>query len=522
MRIIVKSSTESQKSGRRRRGTTAAAAAATTTNSGGSVQTIAHIALLYQILVLFRYFFGDVATSILPSVLQMEHLLSTPMATTRNMDNNTTANTSDAYNMTGGGHAGSIRYFDATTERIKPFFLFDHDTHIQKEKEGELSFWRDRICPVKNENTNNLTYLEGDGGRQILQKTRRHNSPPEHQQQQQRNVGPNGVREIQKKNKKKILCMVYTVYTNDDPHLSVESQARTWGRQCDGFFAASNMTQQDINAVDLPHDGEEVYGNMWQKVRSMWLYAYRHYLNDYDFFHICGTDVYVNVPNMRSYLDGPEVEKFEYDDAFHDVIFRWKVRNDGSFNASKTTSISSLPRPVFLGIPVMFRKLFYPAGGPGYTMNRRALEIFGSKSLQTCMADFVDSREDVFVASCLELDGVVLSDTRHGGTKGTRYGESAESEYFGLVPYKDNIPQVRIYYNEAGLDRVSDDFFSFHLKNEKQRLAQLNRSMSDLMYRYHAVLHGYEDKICYNENDPGAGISTSQEINSPSHQYQYI
>eukprot|EP00529_Nitzschia_sp_RCC80_P022297 CAMPEP_0113480372 /NCGR_PEP_ID=MMETSP0014_2-20120614/21840_1 /TAXON_ID=2857 /ORGANISM="Nitzschia sp." /LENGTH=479 /DNA_ID=CAMNT_0000373797 /DNA_START=23 /DNA_END=1462 /DNA_ORIENTATION=+ /assembly_acc=CAM_ASM_000159 len=477
--------------------------------------------LLLQSIWRIGYNSSRVTLSIVQPLLEIDdRILSKPWAMT-NTDSDTanTANTTNTTGRGGGTGGGDTGYFDATTKRIKPFFLFDNDKHVLLEEE-KASFWRDRICPLKNdENPNNqpqqqgtstLTYLEGDGGHQILQKIRSDNSTSE-QQQQQSASGPDASVTVRgKKTKKKILCMVYTMYTKDNHHSSVESQARTWGRQCDGFFAASNMTQPDINAVNLPHDGEEAYGNMWQKVRSMWSYAYRHYLNEYDYFHIVGEDVYVYVPNMRSYLDGPEVERLEYDGPVNDAIYSWKLRT-GQINATTTTtsvsSDSSLPRPVFLGIPVGFRQLFFPAGGPGYTMNRRALEIFGSKSLEICMTDAVDPREDVFVAQCLDNEGVFLSDTRHDDTKGTRYGESAESEYTGKVPYRNNLPRLGIVYNQAGLERVSDDFFSFHLKNEKNRLTQMNRSMPDLIYRYHTVLHGYEDKICH--ADPGAGTRTS-------------
>ena len=48
-----------------------------------------------------------------------------------------------------------------------------------------------------------------------------------------------------------------------------------------------------------------------KKIRSIWAYAYNHYLNEYDFFFICGDDTYVAVENMRAYVDGPEVERLE-------------------------------------------------------------------------------------------------------------------------------------------------------------------------------------------------------------------
>ena len=52
--------------------------------------------------------------------------------------------------------------------------------------------------------------------------------------------------------KSKILCMIYTVYTPQQPHANLRAIASTWGRQCDGFWAASNHTDHSIGAIDLP------------------------------------------------------------------------------------------------------------------------------------------------------------------------------------------------------------------------------------------------------------------------------
>ena len=68
-----------------------------------------------------------------------------------------------------------------------------------------------------------------------------------------------------------ILCMIYTVHIENNPHANVRAQAdKTWGRQCDGFIAASNLTDHSVGAmmIDLAHNGEEEYANMWQKTRT--------------------------------------------------------------------------------------------------------------------------------------------------------------------------------------------------------------------------------------------------------------
>lgn len=178
---------------------------------------------------------------------------------------------------------------------------------------------QDIICPKNGEEG-----IERAGGNQVLQKAKR---------------GINKYYQSKKKYRgSKILCMVYTVHLPGDEHTNLKAISQTWARNCDGFFAASNMTDHSVGAIDLPHLGPEGYGNMWQKVRTMWSYAYDHYkgkliavhflfisfflldLNsylynnhqdDYDFFHIVGDDTYVIVENLRNFVDGSHVHQLE-------------------------------------------------------------------------------------------------------------------------------------------------------------------------------------------------------------------
>ena len=84
---------------------------------------------------------------------------------------------------------------------------------------------------------------------------------------------------------KKVLCIVYT---HSNRHDVLENIVETYGQRCDGFLAASNVTDQKIGAVNILHEGPESYDNMWQKVRSTFAYVHDHYLGEFDFFHIGG------------------------------------------------------------------------------------------------------------------------------------------------------------------------------------------------------------------------------------------
>ncbi|KAI2488689.1 glycoprotein-N-acetylgalactosamine 3-beta-galactosyltransferase [Fragilaria crotonensis] len=98
----------------------------------------------------------------------------------------------------------------------------------------------------------------------------------------------------------KILCMIYTVASAHAAQ--VRAIRETWAGGCDGFLAFSTESDPRIPAISLPHDGEESYDNMWQKVRSIWRFVHKHYTDDFDFFILGGDDLFVLPQNLRSYL----------------------------------------------------------------------------------------------------------------------------------------------------------------------------------------------------------------------------
>jgi len=91
-------------------------------------------------------------------------------------------------------------------------------------------------------------------------------------------------------NTPKVLCIVYTHSGLRD---NLQSVLETWGSRCDGFLAASNETVPEMGAVHILHKGDESYGNMWQKVRSIWTYVHDHYIDEFDFFNIGGVRICV-------------------------------------------------------------------------------------------------------------------------------------------------------------------------------------------------------------------------------------
>ena len=104
--------------------------------------------------------------------------------------------------------------------------------------------------------------------------------------------------QLQYYKRKRILCLIYT---HSNAHDRIEAIfTRGEGGRCDGFVAFSHATVPTLNAIALQQPGGESYANMWQKIRAMWKYVYEHYADEYEYFHICGEDVYVVVDNSRA------------------------------------------------------------------------------------------------------------------------------------------------------------------------------------------------------------------------------
>ena len=277
----------------------------------------------------------------------------------------------------------------------------------------------------------------------------------------------------------RILCMIYT---HSNQHHRVKAIVNTWGRECDGFFAASNATDLSINAINLTHEGPEEYGNMWQKTRSMLAYAHDNFLNYYDYFHIAGDDAFVVVDNMKAYLQGGQISRLL--NGYTDNISR-------KLNIRQWENIKSgEQRPLLLGVPGLIRKESFPLGGSGYTINRNALRLIGVEggALDTHLAHNVDSREDLFASSVLSLVGVVISDTRDdtGAFRYLTFAPARRIRFPSRFPPSYNIP------TRYEMDQFSNETVALHLKEMD---AVVN--MDEVIYRTHDILSGECDDIIF-------------------------
>ena len=228
----------------------------------------------------------------------------------------------------------------------------------------------------------------------------------------------------------KVFCGIYTY---EKKHYLLESAAETWGWRCDGFLGFSTKTIPELGAVDLPHEGEEGYHNMWQKVRSIWAYIHDHYIDDYDYFHLSGDDNHFIIENMKNYLSTLNTEE-----------------------------------PLYLGHQFKSRGVIVCGGGAGYTLNKVALKRLIEEVLPQYMPHKVVSSEDAFIG--MGLKALHITSCRDTADA------NGEQRYVGMEPnFLATFNGRRNYFEriytlwaknhgwKTKLDLVSSQHIAFHL-----------------------------------------------------------
>lgn len=246
---------------------------------------------------------------------------------------------------------------------------------------------------------------------------------------------------------KRVLCMVYT---HAGAHAQVQTLAETWAPLCDGYFAASNVTDLSIGAVRLTHEGEEAYGNMWMKVRSMLQFAYENYSEDFDYFHVGGDDMFLIPENLR------------YVAATGGILGAWNQSG-----------------PLFLGSPMADpqRRIWrYNGGGSGYTLNRHALKLLVTVLFPTpsCWPHIISSEEDRIVSRCFRSVGIIPPNTHDVNDEPTYH--LADFQFHATWNRNRRAfwrPPIMIKFHNISqpeyLRQISKYSVAFHLKPVKEK-----------------------------------------------------
>lgn len=289
--------------------------------------------------------------------------------------------------------------------------------------------------------------------------------------------------------KTRLLCMVYT---HSNRHDVIHSIAETYGPQCDGFLAASNITDASIGAFDIPHDGPEAYRNMWNKVQYMWQYVHDHYLHQFDWFLICGDDTYVLPDNVRTVAAYYEEQETKGKQRRTDI--------------KMTMAVS--PPPLYLGASIPHSNnptRRYCGGGAGYMLNQPALSLLIRRMQLGECPDAVAPDEDIRIARCLDDAGIRCHDTNDAEHEEVRFHHLDAQFHASWTPARSSLwlwPKLQYFHNIRGnqskLEQISTTSTTFHLDKSKVRSHEPDRGIR----RYHAILHpevvcghGFADQV---------------------------
>lgn len=287
----------------------------------------------------------------------------------------------------------------------------------------------------------------------------------------------------------RLLCMVYS---HSNRHDVVRSLAETYGRRCDGFWVASNLTDISIGASALAHTGSESYDNMYIKIRAMWFYVYQHYLSEFDFFHIGGDDTYVIPENLR-----------------------------------RLAAQYPLDQPVYLGASIpnyKNPKRRFCGGGAGYSLSRPAVQLLVQRFTNGECPKASASDEDVRVGRCLEDVGVKCMDTNDELDE-VRYHHLDVHYHASWVPTRRalwNWEKLHFFHgirgNQTKLGQISRTSTTFHLDRTTVRSLSRDRGIR----RYHAILWDLCGSEFSSKVEKAATLTTAQERKELKQEFERV
>jgi glycoprotein-N-acetylgalactosamine 3-beta-galactosyltransferase len=240
----------------------------------------------------------------------------------------------------------------------------------------------------------------------------------------------------------KIMCIVITNSTQHDTTL--KAIVDTYAPLCDGFLAASNLTDESLGAVKLFSNEH----SEWERVLRTWSYVHQHYRSSFGAFHLGEDDMYVIPENLRQ-----------------------MVSNYDSFRK----------QPLYLGGAIVpSRKtpeIRYCGGGAGYTLNLKALDVVAARLDQCTLSSKKQLPVDQQMGQCLDQVANLQCGKTADAKSSLRYLEFG-IDYQAKWSIKVNGPiKVRpllehhdIYICQ-GIPGIAPDAISIHLVNGAWPLA---------------------------------------------------
>jgi hypothetical protein len=164
----------------------------------------------------------------------------------------------------------------------------------------------------------------------------------------------------------------------------------------------------------------------------MMAFMYDYYLEDYDYFLLCGDDTFVILENLRNYLLLLESE------------------TDGRDT-----------QPLFIGCPISHGGTHYNIGGPGYLLNKSALRRLVEQGLPYFYTNNTMSSEDGVMGRMMAVLHVHIVDTSDAANRQRFFHDSLEE----LGAESGLWLESYLTYdhgNRKGRDFISNQSVSFH------------------------------------------------------------
>jgi len=170
----------------------------------------------------------------------------------------------------------------------------------------------------------------------------------------------------------RILCVMMT--HSGVHHTKVKAVLETWGQQCDGWFIASNETDQHVRSTKVKTPAE--YNLLWMKLNETLRHVASKYINAYDWFYKVDDDTFVIMENLHEFLriQKQKITSSE-ENRIQPQIFGYLLQ-DQTWRDQRRYFDLSIPNRRFGDYFLSHIRteesshVEYLAGGSGYIMNR--------------------------------------------------------------------------------------------------------------------------------------------------------
>ncbi|XP_071101417.1 glycoprotein-N-acetylgalactosamine 3-beta-galactosyltransferase 1-like isoform X2 [Haliotis cracherodii] len=249
----------------------------------------------------------------------------------------------------------------------------------------------------------------------------------------------------------RILCLVMTLKEHEESRALAVNQ--TWGQRCTKLLFVTSDVMADLPSLVLNvQDGRD---HLTAKTMAMFKFAFKHYLDQFDWFLKADDDAFFVMENLRYLL------------SLHDP-------------SNKVYVGHHFKRYVDSG---------YMSGGAGYAINNAALRHFGQNS-NLCVSD--GWGEDIDFGRCMEAIGVQCYQTKDILGRNSFHGLGFDETMYWFDNIKLHAVQVKepIHIGPSCCSQLS---VSFHYISPQQMYQFEFLLYRMAVYGRHTPDHMFED-----------------------------